>query len=87
MCCLSTKRGTEKLPVPLGALCTLGVTAVPNAIQSKSWSLRVERDRQTVTISHREILGYMPAMAMPFRVEERGRTLRPGAPVRASNSS
>ena len=31
--------------------------------------LRVEREKQSVVISHREIRGYMPAMAMPFRVK------------------
>jgi len=32
--------------------------------------LRVEREKQTVVISHREIRGYMSAMAMPFRVRD-----------------
>jgi protein SCO1/2 len=33
--------------------------------------LSVDRARSTVTMSHREIPGYMPAMIMPFRVEPR----------------
>lgn len=45
--------------------------------------LRVERDRRTITISHREIRGYMPAMAMPFHVKDPAELsgLAPGARV------
>ena len=45
--------------------------------------LRVDRARQTVLVSHDEIRGYMPAMAMPFRVKNAAELegLAPGARV------
>jgi protein SCO1/2 len=45
--------------------------------------LRVEPEHRTVTISHREIPGYMPPMAMPFRVKDAAelKGLAPGARV------
>lgn len=44
----------------------------------------LRKDRDTVTISHRDIQGYMPAMTMPFRVRrgEQGASLTPGTRVR-----
>ena len=30
---------------------------------------RIERERQSVTIAHDDVPGYMPAMTMPFAVE------------------
>jgi protein SCO1/2 len=45
--------------------------------------LRIEPERRTVTVSHRDIQGYMPAMVMPFRVRraEELTGLEPGARV------
>lgn len=61
--------------------------------------LRIDRQQRTMTVSHREVPGYMPAMAMPFQVGNAGElrdlspgarvafrlTVRPGAPLRASH--
>lgn len=46
--------------------------------------LRVDRDRQTVLVSHQQIPGYMQAMAMPFRVRQPAElnAVTPGARVR-----
>lgn len=46
--------------------------------------LAVDRATQTVTISHREIPGYMEAMAMPFHAEKASEleTLAPGSRIR-----
>jgi len=59
------------------------VTSCAKRYRAEGVVLRVERDRQTVTISHREIRGYMPAMTMPFRVKNAAELsgLAPGARV------
>lgn len=78
------RRGTGKNACAVWALiCTLGVTCCAKRYPAEGLVLRVERDRQTVTISHREIRGYMPAMAMPFRVKNAAELsgLAPGARV------
>ena len=45
--------------------------------------LQVDRAQRTVVVSHREIAGYMPAMAMSFRVEQPAQleTLSPGSRI------
>jgi len=67
----------------MALICTLGVTGCAKRYPVEGLVLRVERDRQTVTISHREILGYMPAMVMPFRLKNAAELsgLAPGARV------
>lgn len=82
MCCIFTKRGGIPACVTLTLVC-MGVTACAKRYPAEGLVLRVERDRQTVTISHREVRGYMPAMAMPFRVKNTAELsgLAPGARV------
>jgi len=64
-------------------LCSLGYISCAKRYTADGLVLRVERDRRTVTISHREIHGYMPAMAMPFRVKNAAELsgLEPGTRV------
>ena len=99
MCCTSTKRGTGKsagavfkfagrgarrnVCATLALICALGVTSCAKRYPAEGLVLRIEPDRQTVTISHREIRGYMPAMTMPFRVKNAAELsgLAPGARV------
>jgi len=98
MCCTSTKHGAEisvrvftfderrtnkNAYAVLALIWTLGVTGCAKRYPAEGLVLRVERDRRTVTISHREIRGYMPAMAMPFRVKNDAELsgLAPGARV------
>lgn len=53
--------------------------------------LAVDRQGQSITVSHREISGYMPAMVMPFRVRDSRSLdgLHPGARItfRLSNGA
>jgi len=69
MCCTSTRRGGLFACAVLALVCAVCVTACAKRYPAEGLVLRVERDRQSVTISHREVRGYMPAMAMPFRVK------------------
>jgi Cu/Ag efflux protein CusF len=48
--------------------------------------LSVEPERKTVTIKHEEIQGFMPAMTMPYEVQESGALagLAPGDLINAS---
>jgi protein SCO1/2 len=70
---------------PLALACAiLGMlTSCAKRYPAEGLILRVEREKQTVVISHREIRGYMPAMAMPFRVRDAAQLdgLIPGARV------
>jgi protein SCO1 len=86
MSCISTKRGTGLLACAVFApirncggrnawaavalTCSLTFTSCAKRYAAEGLILRVERERKTVTISHREIPGYMAAMAMPFRVKD-----------------
>ena len=84
MCCTSTKRAEGIAACAIWALvCALGLTSCAKRYPAEGLVLRVERERQTVTISHREIRGYMPAMTMPFRVKSAAELsgLAPGARV------
>jgi len=48
--------------------------------------LAVDKDRQEITVKHEDIVGFMPAMTMPFRVEERAQldSRVPGELIRAT---
>jgi protein SCO1/2 len=69
MCCTSTKGGVAGAGWALACVILGGVTSCAKRYNAEGLVLRVEREKQTVVISHREIRGYMPAMAMPFRVQ------------------
>ena len=83
MCCTSTKRARIAAYTTLAVVCAPGLTSCAKRYPAEGLVLRVERERQTVTISHREIRGYMPAMTMPFRVKNAAELsgLAPGARV------
>jgi len=84
MCCTSTKRGAGRPACAVLALiCTVGAASCAKRYAAEGLVLRVERERRMVTISHREIRGYMPAMAMPFHVKNESELagLAPGARV------
>src|SRR5689334_21827321 len=84
MCCTSTKRGASGTAcAALALICVVGATSCVKRYPAEGLVLRVERERQTVTISHREIIGYMPAMTMPFRVKKAAELagLAPGSHV------
>lgn len=65
-------------------LCAAAAIASAKTYSVEGMLLRVEEGKQRVVISHREIPGYMPAMAMPFSVKDRRGLLglRPGMRVR-----
>ncbi len=70
MCCTSIKRDARRTACAVLALIwAVGATSCAKRYAAEGLVLHVERERQTVTISHREIRGYMPAMTMPFRVK------------------
>ena len=84
MCCTFTKGAVGGAAGALLALmCIGGVTSCAKRYAAEGLVLRVERERRTITISHREIRGYMPAMAMPFRVKNAAEltSLAPGERV------
>ena len=69
MCCTSTKAGNcARWAVACAIFGT--VTSCAKRYPAEGLVLRIEREKQTVVISHREIRGFMPAMAMPFRVRD-----------------
>jgi protein SCO1/2 len=62
----------------------LSATACAKRYRIEGLVTSVDPDRRTMTVSHRAIPGYMPAMMMPFRVrhpDDLGR-IRPGVRVR-----
>lgn len=65
-------------------LCAAAAIASAKTYSVEGMLLRVEEEKQRVVISHREIPGYMPAMAMPFSVRDKRDLLRlrPGMRVR-----
>jgi len=70
MCCTFTKSSAAGARRAL-ACAILGIlTSCAKRYPAEGLVLRVEREKQSVVISHREIRGYMPAMAMPFRVRD-----------------
>ena len=70
MCCTSTKSGVAVPHLALACAILGMLTSCAKRYPAEGLILRVEREKQTVVISHREIRGYMPAMAMPFRVRD-----------------
>jgi protein SCO1/2 len=82
MCCISTKASIAACAT-LALVCALGLTSCAKRYAAEGLVLRVDPNRRMVTISHREIHDYMPAMTMPFRVKNAAELsgLAPGARV------
>jgi len=70
MCCTFTKTGVVGARRALACAILGMLTSCAKRYPAEGLVLRVEREKQTVVISHREIRGYMSAMAMPFRVRD-----------------
>ena len=83
MCCTSIKSGPAGARGAAACVIFGLVTSCAKRYPAEGMVLRVEREKQTVVISHREIRGYMPAMAMPFRVKDAAQLegLMPGSRV------
>jgi protein SCO1/2 len=70
----------------LGLLVCCSALLYGKTFHGEGMVLAIDKQRETATISHREIRGYMPAMAMEFRVSRSGllESLEPGMRVRFS---
>lgn len=76
---------TRALPIVLALLLAAGCS------RSREYELRgqvlaVDRERQEITVKHEDIVGFMPAMTMPFRVANRSEfeARVPGELIRAT---
>ena len=81
----------SRLATPRSVSMALVVLACGSALFGKTYRaegllLAVDRQHETATISHKEVPGFMPAMAMEFRVSRPAilAGLEPGMQVRFS---
>ena len=58
------------LTLLLAGAATLAACSRPARYELRGQILAIDRDRQEVTVKHGDVGGFMPAMTMPFKVED-----------------